>query len=357
MPTCGTFLMFFGAQSFLTLYMKNLLCESVVADGLKGLPAPFAITALQQVISFLLLVLLLKVSKLLGLKYEPKGVTSLHQLTATVGLAACFVLNIGLNCLSLSLLDISVNLAIRSTAPFTALVVNMAVSSCSTSTAQQQSKQHHKSAAYILLILAGTLSCAAVAVAKSKSNTADVGINFNFVLGVSACSLSIFFASVELVVVSKFVSDFGFKLNPLDTVLHVAVPAALLLLPWVFFYRHPVSWFREEAMTDWEVLQLAANLNPDVIWLALGSGLLAVGYNIFLYSLVQGFSPQMAALSSNFNKVVTVCISIGLGVEHMPRHPWNYVLIGAMVCGFASFAGIGFLTQVQAASQKQKAEP
>ncbi|CAE8602192.1 unnamed protein product [Polarella glacialis] len=357
MPTCGTFLIFFGAQSFLTLYMKNVLSQSVVAHGLKGLPAPFAVTGMQQLVSCLVLVLLLKVSRTTttsGMQYTPKGLESWNQLRATVGLAACFVLNIGLNNLSLSLLDLSVNLAIRSTAPFTALLVHLAVSSYTSSTAQRQSQQQYKSPAYIILVLAGTISSTVLAVAKSKrqSSMAYVELDSNFVLGVSAGSLSIFFASVELVLVSKFVTDFGFKLKPLDTVLHVAVPASLLLTPFVFYYKHPVSWFQDRLMTDWEVLWLAADLNPSVIFLALGSGLLAVGYNIFLYTMVQDFSPHLAALSSNFNKVVTVCISIGLGVEQMPRYPWNYVMMGAMAAGFCSFAGIGFLTQARPTNPK-----
>ncbi|CAE8611665.1 unnamed protein product [Polarella glacialis] len=97
MPTCGTFLIFFGAQSFLTLYMKNVLSQSVVAHGLKGLPAPFAVTGMQLLVSFLVLVLLLKVSRTTttsGMQYKPKGLESWNQLRATVGLAACFVLNI-----------------------------------------------------------------------------------------------------------------------------------------------------------------------------------------------------------------------------------------------------------------------
>ncbi|CAE8633883.1 unnamed protein product [Polarella glacialis] len=352
MPTCGTFLIFFGAQSFLTLYMKNVLSQSVVAHGLKGLPAPFAVTGMQQLVSFLAIVLLLKVLKTSGMQYKPKGLESWNQVRATVGLAACFVLNVGLNNLSLSLLDLSVNLAIRSTAPFTALFVHLAVSSYTSSTEQQQSQQQYKSPAYILLVLAGTISSTVLAVAKRQSNMAYAELDSNFVLGVSACSLSIFFASVELVLISKFVTDFGFKLNPLDTVLHVAVPASLLLTPFVFYYKHPVSWFQDRLLTDWEVLRLAADLNPSVIFLALGSGLLAVGYNIFLYTMVQNFSPHLAALQSNFNKVVTVCISIGLGVEQMPRYPWNYVMMGAMASGFCSFAGIGFLTQSRPTNPK-----
>merc|ERR1740117_566609 len=111
--------MFFGAQTSLTFYMKHILSESVVSKelGFKGLPAPFAVTGIQQIVSFILLLITLQVLKPTSLRYQPTSLESLGQVRALLALALAFVLNIGLNNLSLSLVDISVNIAIRSTAP------------------------------------------------------------------------------------------------------------------------------------------------------------------------------------------------------------------------------------------------
>jgi len=305
--SCAFFFMFFGAQTSLTFYMKHILSESVVSKelGFKGLPAPFAVTGIQQLVSFVLLLITLQVLKPTSLRYQPTSLESLGQVRALLALALAFVLNIGLNNLSLSLVDISVNIAIRSTAPIMAMMIDASFASWFT---ERGAARQRKSLAEVLLVICGTCCAAAMVVSKAGHGIHDWS-GFKFALGVGACIVSTFFASVELVVVKSFSTNMSFRLNPVDTILYVAVPNATLLAPLVFFVQHPVSWPGQGSMTDWEVLQVAMGMNPGVVVLALGSGALALGYNVLLYSFVQGFSPHMAALSSNFNKLAAVTMS------------------------------------------------
>mmetsp|Transcript_70783 Transcript_70783/g.114077 ORF Transcript_70783/g.114077 Transcript_70783/m.114077 type:complete len:105 (+) Transcript_70783:1-315(+) len=101
-------------------------------------------------------------------------------------------------------------------------------------------------------------------------------------------------------------------------------------------------------MTDWEVFQIVLKWNPMLLGLALFSGVLAAAYNCLLYSLVQSFSPYMAAISSNFNKVAFVAFSVMLGMERLPQAPWNHMMLAAMLGSATSFAYLGLLKSAPA---------
>jgi len=126
----GKLLLFFGAQTFMNLYMKAVLSRSIVSSelGMAGVPAAFAITAIQQLVSFALLAAGALASQLTPWKYSPNKKTTPRQLGMVLCFSLSFTLNIALNNFSLSMLDISVNLMIRSVAPLTTVIVQIVFS-------------------------------------------------------------------------------------------------------------------------------------------------------------------------------------------------------------------------------------
>merc|ERR1719429_919428 len=115
----GTFMVFFGAQTGMNLYMKAVLSNSVVdeAAGLKGIPASFLVTAFQQMAGFVLFWIGMGISQLTPYAYTPKVLNTPFELFAICLFAISFTMNIALNNFSLSLVSISINLIIRSCLP------------------------------------------------------------------------------------------------------------------------------------------------------------------------------------------------------------------------------------------------
>merc|ERR1712151_1442819 len=103
--TAGIFMVFFGAQTGMNLYMKAVLSNSVVDEvaGLKGIPASFLVTGFQQMAGFVLFWIGLGISRLVtNYKYEPKKLTTPFELMAVCLFAISFTMNIALNNFSLS---------------------------------------------------------------------------------------------------------------------------------------------------------------------------------------------------------------------------------------------------------------
>merc|ERR1719277_1627781 len=107
--------------------MKVVLCNSMVSQELhmRGFQAPLVLTAMQQLVGFCLLALGILVSQLTPWPYKPQAIVSKDQALAVMALAVCFTLNIALNNFSLSLLDMSVNVMIRSLSPLTSLLLQL----------------------------------------------------------------------------------------------------------------------------------------------------------------------------------------------------------------------------------------
>mmetsp|Transcript_45751 Transcript_45751/g.123360 ORF Transcript_45751/g.123360 Transcript_45751/m.123360 type:complete len:280 (-) Transcript_45751:769-1608(-) len=125
--TMGKIMVYFGAQTFMNLYMKAVLSNSMVSQELhmRGFQAPLVLTALQQLVGFCLLALGILVSQLTPWAYRPQAIVSKDQISAVMALAVCFTLNIALNNFSLSLLDMSVNVMVRSTSPLVSLLLQL----------------------------------------------------------------------------------------------------------------------------------------------------------------------------------------------------------------------------------------
>mmetsp|Transcript_91842 Transcript_91842/g.256529 ORF Transcript_91842/g.256529 Transcript_91842/m.256529 type:complete len:451 (-) Transcript_91842:251-1603(-) len=330
--TMGKIMVYFGAQTFMNLYMKAVLSKSVVSSefGMAGVPAAFAVTAIQQLVSFALLGAGTLVSQLTPWAYTPKRLTTPKQLGMVLCFSLSFTLNIALNNFSLSMLDISVNLIIRSVAPLTTLIVQVAFTRCLGSKSLEPVE--------IGLMLIGAL-CGLIAVIAKGHGLTNAADSSHLVWGGCICLFSLFSASMELALAGMLGSGLG--LNPIDTTFYMAIPVALLLAAPVFFVPHPVAWSAHGLMTDFQILKEVIELSPGTFGLALFSGAFAMVYNILLYNIVQTLSPAFSAFTSNFNKAATIALSVLLGFEVLPGAPWGMVQVFGIAGNMVAFTVYG----------------
>merc|ERR1719323_2285622 len=101
-----------------------------VGHDLTGFPAGFALTALQQVISFVVFILYFGAVYFTPYKYVPKPLNSKFEVFCVIIFGFVFCMNIALNNFSLSLISIAVNLIIRSCLPLTTFLSQQGLSMC-----------------------------------------------------------------------------------------------------------------------------------------------------------------------------------------------------------------------------------
>jgi len=345
--TLGFLAVYFGAQAGFSLYMKIVLSNAIVSKELhyKGVPAAFMVTAVQQIVAlfvlaFVLLVLRCIPHRWLGMSepYRVKQLRTRKEWLAMIIFSVAFAMNIGLNNFSLSLLAVSTNLIIRSCLPLVTLVLQLIVGNADGARPKE-----------ISLMLGGVFFAALATIAKSHGTHGGPD-GKHMVLGVIMCSASDVAAALNLVLASIFGSHM--KLNPLDTTFYMAVPAAVCLLPAIFCINHPVEWPGFQQVTDWEVFMKVVELSPITLSLVGISGVLAAGYNLLQYALVQSLSATHAAFAGNFNKAATIMLSIFLGLESLPSGVWSGCMLLAIVGNIASFTGYSLLKEGFEVSRK-----
>lgn len=332
-PIVSKLLMFFGGQTFMNIYMKNVLSNSVVSvtKNLHGIPAPFMVTAIQQSSAFVLIAMWCIVSRFTPWGYMPRLLTEPRQWVIIILLSFCFAMNIGLNNLSLSLLDISVNIVIRGCSPITAFVFEALFARiCGDKTDSREILK-------LSVMAMGTVcACAVVHAKKASIQSSD-----HMGIGIPICVCSIFAASMELVVV-KFLGTSA-KLNPVDAICYMALPCSAILMIASFSFAHTVTWPDRGPMCDWDVISEAYAASPGVFVLVFLSGAFALGLNVVMYSLAQSVSATFVCMTSNFNKVATICIALILGIEKLPAWPYSLVLLLAIAGNACSFGALGFM--------------
>lgn len=330
----GKLSMFFGAQTLMNLYMKEVLSNTVVSEveGLEGIPGSFIVTAIQQIVAFFLFVVVLIIAQFTPYKYTPRRLTRPTEWFAVLLFSLSFTLNIGLNNFSISLLPLSVNLIIRSCLPLATLSSQRLAGSCTGEAAKEIRSVE------LVLMLAGVL-CAAVAVVAEEHGAGSGKQDANMLYGVVVCVLSLFAGAVNLAIAG--VLGTSLKLNSLDSTVYMSVPAFLILLVPSFIYKHPISWPGYGDVTDWEVLCKVMAEKPSAVILAGISGVLAFFYNVFQYGIVHSLSASYTAFAGNFNKAATIALGIIVGLEHLPPFPWSGVMllaIGGNIIAFTMYS-------------------
>jgi len=340
----GCFVLYFGMQTGMNLFMKLVLSEAVVSEelGLRGIPAPFFVTAVQQFTAFFVFVLLIVASRNgIWPEYQTKVLTTRYEWAAVIVFSSTFALNVALNNYSLSLLSVSLNMVIRSCLPLGTLFTEFAVNPLLGLKAKQVTRQE------VFWMNIGVM-CAAVAVfaqhhgAESLADTVPASQS-HILLGVSVATLSIFCGSLNMV----FAGLMGTKieLNPVDSACYMSLPAAFFLVWPAVAMPHPVGWPSTEMLTDSQVARIAIKSNSSILNLVILSGIIAFLFNVLVFTVVQKMSANHAACAGNFNKAAAIVISIVCGTEIIPPGFWGFIMLFAIAGNMISFTLYSLSTQ------------
>ncbi|CAE7855172.1 unnamed protein product [Symbiodinium sp. KB8] len=352
--SAGLLVSFFGAQTAMNLFMKQVFSNYKLPGGLQGVPAPFAITAIQQITSFLVLALGLQAARCFGHQTNCQMLRTRKEVSCVLLLAVAFVCNIGLNNLSLSILDISVHLIIRTAGALVNLAIEFVAQPVLTNITGEEAKWPQVSGRDLLLTLLGTFFAGLVVCSKLTSFSSS-GSAWTYYVGIGVCCLSMIASGIELIVVRTLSTQL--KMNALEAILNMSLPASLLLLLPVFFFRHSVSWPGSSPMTDWQVLQQVWQTSKLGIGLGVLSGVFATLYNVMLYTLSSKFQSHVISMAGNFNKIALMFLSIYLGLEYLPERPWSEVMIAGILGNGLAFMIMGLLKAREVPAPKAEAVP
>mmetsp|Transcript_40893 Transcript_40893/g.87826 ORF Transcript_40893/g.87826 Transcript_40893/m.87826 type:complete len:581 (-) Transcript_40893:94-1836(-) len=350
--TIGLLSVYFGVQTGLNLYMKIVLSNTVISTrlGLKGIPGAFLITAMQQLVSFCMLVPALLILWPTRFRYTPKPLKSGKAWAGVCGLSVTFALNIGLNNMCLSLLPMSINLMIRSCIPLAAWAMQTLVSKLIPGFAPATSRSSE-----LILIILGALFAAVASLAKEAGgHSGNASEEKGYVAGLIIGCMSLVACSLYLIFAQWLGKDL--KMNPIDMTLYMSVPAALFLLP-LMSMSHPVGWKGYDTLNDWQVLHEVLTYAPHALILVALSGFFAVCYNTLQYTMVSELSATHTAFAGNFNKAATIVMSLVLGLESLPPRPWDFVTIASITGGIAAFTAYSVVREAGARAASAEAPP
>ncbi|CAE7215468.1 unnamed protein product [Symbiodinium pilosum] len=176
----------------------------------------------------------------------------------------------------------------------------------------------------------------------SKLNSFGSGSTaWTYYVGIGVCCLSMVASGIELIVVRTLSTHL--KMNALEAIMNMSLPASLLLLLPVFFFSHSVSWPSAPHMTDWQVIEKVWATSKLGVALGVLSGIFATLYNVMLYTLSSNFQAHVISMAGNFNKVALMFLSIYLGMEILPHRPWGEVMIAGIAGNGVAFMVMGML--------------
>jgi len=358
----GKLVLYFGAQSFMNVYMSWLFRKSIVApkgfeitdgvqlkEALTGIPAGFALTALQQVVSFGIFLLYYVATYYTPHRYNLKPLTTAFDKFCVIVFGLVFCMNIALNNFSLSLISIAVNLIIRSCLPLTTFLSQQVLATC-----DLYPKKPWRILEISLMCIGVT--CAGIFTwAKMQSKMQETAATGGqeeeargamiYILGVLVCLASLLCGSLNLALAG--VLGTSVHLNPMDTVAYMAIPATIFLTPVIFFLEKPVpgEWVHVvqggKDATDWQIMLGAWNLckrtGSMTFMYGILSGVFAFLYNVCQFTIVQTLSPSATAFGGNFNKAALIFLSLLTGLEQQVSYPWNAVIWCAILGNIAAF--------------------
>merc|ERR1719297_290614 len=233
--TVGKLVLYFGAQSFMNIFMGWIFRTHVtVAKGtelvgqsaplkedLHGCPVGFALTAMQQAISFFCFLILYGALYATPHRITPKKISSLEEVLSIIVFGCVFAMNIALNNFSLGYVSIAVNLIIRSCLPLTTFLSQQGLSLINLYPYKPCKPLE------IGLMVVGVFCACAFTVAKIKGGGKSHE-GSNEVLGCIMCILSLLCGSVNLALAGVLGE---MKLSVYDTVAYMSLPAFIFLIP------------------------------------------------------------------------------------------------------------------------------
>merc|ERR1712151_299963 len=326
----------------------------VMEEDLAGCPAGFALTAMQQMVSFVVFCIYFGAVYPTQFRYMPKQLKTPFEVFCVVIFGCVFALNIALNNFSLGYISIAVNLIIRSCLPLSTFLSQQGLAVFGL-----YPRKACKPVEIGLMVL-GVVCAGVFTMARILGSTSKGEGSSNMILGVFVCVASLLCGSLNLALAGVLGET---KLNVYDTVAYMAIPATLFLMPIALFVQKPVpgEWpkvFGVTHMSDWEILQGVWSLNKHTMaWLVL-SGVFSFIYNIIQFSIVHTLSPSATAFGGNFNKAALIFMTLllpFLQIHKLPGSPYIYVIWGAVICNILAFSVYSYL-QIQAKKEGEQAK-
>lgn len=366
--TVGKLVLYFGAQAFMNIYMSWLMRTSVtlpagykieatgelLEKALTGCPASFGLTAMQQIISFLIFLVFVAGASCTPYHYTPKKLNGTFEIMCVIIFGCVFAMNIALNNFSFVYINMATNLIIRSSMPLTTLLTEQMMSFCGLYPLKPCKVKE------VVLMVLGVLCAGVFTWARIMGSAAQGRSSSNMLLGATMCFAAMLCGSLNLALAGVLGE---MKLNIFDTVAYMSIPAALFLLPIAMFLRKevPGEWpkvFGASEMTDFEILKgIWAVDKLTMVWLCL-SGPFALIYNLIQFSIVQTLSPAATAFGGNFNKAVLIFLSLllpFLRVHELPGAPWIVIIWGAVIVNILVFSYYSYL-QIKAKQEEMDEE-
>jgi len=358
--TVGKLVLYFGAQSFMNIFMGWIFRTHVtVAKGqvpgldedLHGCPVGFALTAMQQFISFFCFLILYAALYATPYKISPKTISTSKEVVSIIIFGCVFAMNIALNNFSLGYISIAVNLIIRSCLPLTTFLSQQGLAIFGLYPWKQWKVVE------IGLMVAGVFCACAFTVAKIRCTSGSVQQGSNQILGCLMCIASLLCGSVNLALAGVLGE---MKMSVYDTVAYMSIPAFLFLLPFCLMPKPvPGKWpgvLGSDSASDLEILMWTAKEAPSTFQLFLLSGVFSFAYNIIQFTIVHTLSPSATAFGGNFNKAALVFLTLllpFLQVHKLPGYPCNVVIWLAVIGNVAAFS---FYSYLQILAKRKKAE-
>lgn len=367
--TVGKLVLYFGAQSFMNIFMGWVFRTHVtlpqgyqlpngetLMEDLHGCPVGFALTAMQQVISFLCFIVVYGLLYFTPYRIETKKISSCNEVISICIFGSVFALNIALNNFSLGYISIAVNLIIRSCLPLTTFMSQQGLAMFGLYPPKPCRAME------IGLMTLGVFFAALFTVAKIMGSAEHGHSSSNMVLGVVICILSLLCGSLNLALAGVLGE---MKMSVYDTVAYMSVPATVFLLPFAMFLNKPLpgQWpkvFDTPDATDWQILQQVMHIAPGTFALFALSGVFSFMYNIVQFSIVHTLSPSATAFGGNFNKAALVLLTLTLPflqVHALPGSPYIEVIWFAVIGNVLAFSAYSYLQILEKEKAKTAALP
>ena len=289
----GTLLLaYFGMNVVFNIYNKWLFSGP--------LPAPVLVTITHQTFCFL--------GALSAATCAPKWFYRRTPLEGTVVwiklmiIPFGFVLNIGLNNISLVFCTLALNQLIRSFAPVLVAIASYFIEGKAYSYPKQ-----------------GTLGLLVFGICLGVSASPDFEL-----IGFAICSASVIGATLQIVLTGYFVGGQKVTLHVLDIFLYTAIPCIILLLPLAFASRDHIHTL--EALEKHGAAKLAL--------LLVAGGTIAFCYNVITILLIKLTSSVYYAVAGGFK----VCLVIGFSFVVFDQKITRMSLIGILVACIAFIA-------------------
>merc|ERR1719195_2608710 len=236
--------------------------NETLTEDLHGCPVGFALTAMQQFISFFCFLILYAALYATPYKISPKKIGSVKEVVSILIFGCVFAMNIALNNFSLGYISIAVNLIIRSCLPLTTYLSQQGLSLLNLY------PRKPCKALEISLMVAGVFCACAFTWAKimgsgggGHKGSSDQGKQ---IMGCIVCLLSLLCGSVNLALAGVLGE---MKLSVYDTVAYMSIPAFIFLIPFCLIKKPvPGEWPQVLGMSeasDFEILMKTRDIAPS----------------------------------------------------------------------------------------------